>query len=250
MARRERLHARPCRARGRLADRAEEGARRRRRPLPHPGDREGARGRGDRDGAEARRRPRQRLRRRRERRGRRRRRRARALALLDRPALPGKRLPLRRSAAGAVLVQLGLRRMRDLPRLRPCHRRRPRPGHSRPSQDAALGRDQDDPDAGLDRVPGRPDEVRRRGRHPARHRLVAAHRSAAEVGDRGLAELERQVEPAVVRRQALLRLPRVEGLQDAHPRAAVEVPQLHAVPGVRRRAPEARGAALAPRHQG
>ena len=30
----------------------------------------------------------------------------------------------------------------------------------------------------------------------------------------------------------------------------VEVPQLHAVPGVRRRAPQARGAALAPRHEG
>ena len=36
MARRERLHARPRRARGRVADRAEEGARRRRRSLPHP----------------------------------------------------------------------------------------------------------------------------------------------------------------------------------------------------------------------
>jgi excinuclease ABC subunit A len=39
VARRERLHARPRRARGRVADRAEEGARRRRRSLPHPGPR-------------------------------------------------------------------------------------------------------------------------------------------------------------------------------------------------------------------
>ena len=30
----------------------------------------------------------------------------------------------------------------------------------------------------------------------------------------------------------------IEGVQDAHPRAAVEVPQLHAVPDLRRRAPE------------
>ena len=181
VARGERLHARPRRARGRFADRAAQGARRRRRPLPHPGDREGARDRGDRDGAEARRRARQRLRRRR--RGRRRRgRRDRALALLDRPALPRQRLPLRRPAAGAVLVQLRVRRVRNVPRLRPRHRRRPRPRHPRPQQDAAQRRDQDDPDAGLEGVPGRPDEVRRRGRHPARHRVVAAHRGAARRG--------------------------------------------------------------------
>ena len=115
-------------------------------------------------------------------------------------------------------------------------------------QDAARRRHQDDPDAGLEGVPGRPDAVRRRGRHPARHALGAAHRRAARLGDRRLAELERQVEQAVVRHQALLRVPGEQGLQDAHPRAAVEVPQLHAVPGLRRRAAEDRGAAVAPRH--
>ena len=249
MARRERLCARARRARGLIYDRAEEAARRRRRPLPHPGDREGARRRGDRDRAQARRRARQRLRRRRERR-RRGRAARRSLALLDRPALPRERLPLRRSAAGAVLVQLGLRRVRDVPRLRPRDRRRPRPRHPRPQEDASQRRDQDDPDAGVEGVPGRPDEVRRRGRHPARYRVVAADGSAAALGHRRLAELERQVEPAVVRRAPLLRVPGVEGVQDAHPRALVEVPQLHAVPRVRRRAAEARGAALAPRHQG
>ena len=36
-----------------------------------------------------------------------------------------------------------------------------------------------------------------------------------------LAELERQVEPAVVRHPALLRLPREQGVQDAYPGAAV-----------------------------
>ena len=159
------------------------------------------------------------------------RRRRAALALLDRPALPRQRPALRRAAAGALLVQLGLRRLRDLPRLRPRHRRRLRPRHSRRQEDLALGRDQDDRHAGLEGDPGRPDEVRRRGRHSARHRVVAPHRGAAALGHRRLAELERQVEPAVVRHQALLRLPRVEGLQDAHPRAAVEVPQLYAVSG-------------------
>jgi hypothetical protein len=33
----------------------------------------------------------------------------------------------------------------------------------------------------------------------------------------------------VVRRAALLRLPGEQGLQDAHPRALVQVPQLHAL---------------------
>ena len=43
-----------------------------------------------------------------------------------------------------------VRRLRDLPRLRPRDRRRLRPGHSRTKQDAARRRDQDDPDAGLE----------------------------------------------------------------------------------------------------
>ena len=54
-------------------------------------------------------------------------------------------------------------------------------------------------------------------------------RGAARLGHRRLAELERQLEQAVVRHQALLRVPGEQGLQDAHPRALVEVPQLHAV---------------------
>jgi len=242
MALGQRLHPGSCRARGRLADRAAEDARRRRRPLPHRHHGEGAGDRGDRGRAQARQRPGQRLRRDARRRA--------ALALFHRPALPRQRPALRRAAAGAVLLQLGLWRLRDLPRLRPGDRRRLRAGHPRPPQDPAQRRDQDNPDAGLDRDPGRPAEVRRRGRHPARHRLVAAHRGAARLGDRGLAELEGQVEPAVVRHPPLLRLPRVEGVQDAHPRAAVEIPQLHAVPGLRRRPAEAGSAALASRHEG
>ncbi len=63
----------------------------------------------------------------------------RPLALLDRPALPRQRPALRRSAAGAVLVQLGLRRLRDLPRLRPRDRRRLRPRHPRPRKTLRNG---------------------------------------------------------------------------------------------------------------
>ena len=47
--------------------------------------------------------------------------------------------------------------------------------------------------------------------------------------------------------QALLRLARDQGVQDAHPRAAVALPLLHRMHGMRRRAAEARGAAVAAR---
>lgn len=50
----------------------------------------------------------------------------------------------------------------------------------------------------------------------------------------------------MVRRAALLRLPGVESLQDAHPRAAVQVPQLYALRDLRRRAAEDRVHAVAP----
>ena len=200
--------------------------------------------RGDRDGAQARQRARQCLR------ARRRGRRAAAVALLDRPALPGERPALRRPAARAVQLQLRRRRLRDLPRLRPRDRRRLGARDPRRPQDAAQRRHEDDPDAGLEGDPGRPAEVRRRSRHSARHGVEAADAGAARLGHRGRAGLEGQLEQAVVRHPALLRLPGEQGLQDAHPRAAVEVPQLHAVPGLRRRAAEAGSAAVAPGLEG
>ena len=61
-----------------------------------------------------------------------------AVALLHRAALPRERHPLRRSAAGAVLVQLGLRCLRHLPRLRPRDRRRLGAGDPRSPQDACA----------------------------------------------------------------------------------------------------------------
>ena len=54
----------------------------------------------------------------------------------------------------------------------------------------------------------------------------------------------------LVRREALLRLARDACLQDARARAAVALPRLHAVRGLRGRAPEDRGAALAHRGRG
>ena len=167
----QRLLARAGRARGRR----QEAARRGGRPLPPRQRREGAGDGGHRAGAQARQRSAQCLQA--ERRGR-----TRTVALFDRVALPGERPTLCRSAAGAVQLQLGLRRLRDLPRLRPRHRRRPGAGDPRPAQDAAQRRHQDHHDAGLGRDPRRPAALCGRGRHPARHRLEPAHRRASATG--------------------------------------------------------------------
>ncbi|GEM_PF-2681654 len=75
----------------------------------------------------------------------------------------------------------------------------------------------------------RPDAPRRSGWHSARHALVQAHVRAAGLGHQRLAKLERQMEPALVWHQAFFCLPGEQGLQDAHSRAAVQVPQLHTV---------------------
>ena len=168
-----------------------------------------------------------------------------AVEIQHRPALPGKRPALRRSAACALQLQLGLRRLRDLPRLRPGDRCRLGPGGARPPQDPAQRRHQDPADARLEGLPGRPAQVRGRGRHSARHRLDEPHRRTARVGSRGLAALEGRLEQAVVRRAPVLRVPGEQGLQDAHPRALVQVPQLHALRRLRGRAPQAGGPALA-----
>ena len=99
-------------------------------------------------------------------------------------------------------------------------------------------------------MPGRPDALRRRRRHPARHRLEPDEPGAAGLGHRRRAGLERRLEDALVRHPPLLRVPREQDLQDAHPRALVEVPQLHALRHLRRRAAQAGIAALAPGREG
>ena len=107
-------------------------------PLPPRQRRARARHRGDRGGAARRPRPRERARRRRSDPPKR----CERWKFLDRPALRRLRPPLPRPDARAVLVQLAARRLRDLPRLRPHHRRRLRPRDPRRAQDAARRRDQ------------------------------------------------------------------------------------------------------------
>jgi hypothetical protein len=96
------------------------------------------------------------------------------LEVLDRPALPGQRPALCRPDRIGLLVQLRRRRLRELPRLRPCHRCRLRPGDTERQAHAARRRDQADADAGLAGMPGRPDAPCRRCRHPARHAVEQA----------------------------------------------------------------------------
>jgi excinuclease ABC subunit A len=75
--------------------------------------------------------------------------------------------------------------------------------------------------------------------------LVADDARAQGLGPRWRPGLEGPVAKAVVRHQTLLRVPGEQVLQDAHPRASVQVPQLHALPHLRRRAPADRVAAVA-----
>jgi hypothetical protein len=167
------------------------------------------------------------------------------MALEHRSALPRKRPSLRRPAAGAVQLQLGVWRLPDLPWLRPRHRGRHGAGDPRRAQDLAQRRHQAVADAGLEGLPGRPHPPCRGGRHPARHRLEPVDAGAARLRHRRLAELVGPVEQAVVRRAPLLRVPREQGVQDAHPCAAVQVPQLHALRQLRRCAPGPGSAAVA-----
>jgi len=97
-------------------------------------------------------------------------------------------------------------------------------------------------------VPGRPGEDGREARRAARCAVSRSRRAAQALGDAGrlrLGELEQVGQDALVRREALLRLARDQGVQDAHPRAPVALPRVHAMLCVRRRAVEARGPALA-----
>ena len=91
------------------------------------------------------------------------------------------------------------------------------------------------------------EKMAREARHSARCPVARPGRGAPALGDRrgaGLGELAEVLAGQVVRREALLRLARDQGLQDAHPRAAVAVPRVHAVRDLRRRAAQARCAAV------
>ncbi len=172
------------------------------------------------------------------------------MALFHRPALPRQRHTLHRPDALAVLIQLRHGRLRHLPGFWPGDRRGLRPGDSQRQAYPACRRHQGHADAGLERGAGRFDAPRRGGRHSARHALVQTHARAAGLGHQRLTELERQMEPALVRHQALFRIPRKQGLQDAYSCAAVQVSQLHAMRDLWRRPFAAGVAALAAWHQG
>ena len=168
-------------------------------------------------------------------------------------ALPRLRHRLQRADSEPVLLQLAAGRLRHLPRLRARDRHRLRPDHPGRGEDAARGRDQALADPELQRVPGRLEEVRAETRRADGRAVARPGRGAQALGAGGrrrLGELEKVLARQVVRRAPLLRVAGEQELQDAHPRAALQVPRLHAVHRLRRRAPEARRAALAPGHEG
>src|SRR5690606_21844880 len=94
-------------------------------------------------------------------------------------------------------------------------------------------------------MPARDGEIRAGRRRTDERAVARADRCATPLGHRGRRRLDRQVADAVVRHPALLRLAGVEGLQDAYPGAAVEVPVVHALHRVPWRSAQARLAALA-----
>ncbi len=199
-------------------------------------------GRGARSGAACGSRPRQRAR------ARSRRRRARGAAILGRPALCRLRPALSGRHAGSVLIQLTGRRLRRLPRLRPRHRHRLRTGRAGQQQITGGRRHPAVADAFLSRNArttccGSPKSAASRLDVPWR----ALDQAQRRLGHRGRRTLEQE---GLVRRAALLRVAREPRLQDAHPRAAVEVPQLHALRRLPRCPPQAGRAAVAARCAG
>ena len=129
-----------------------------------------------------------------------------------------------------------------LSRLRPRHRHRLWPRGARCRQIAGRRRGAALADALVQGMSGRSAAIRKKARHPHRHSLARALERAAPVGHRRGRAVEQE---SLVRREALLRLARDARLQDAHPRAAVEVPQLHALSGLPGGAPQTRCAAVA-----
>ena len=171
------------------------------------------------------------------------------MALLHRLALPAKRCALHRSHCVHVLVQLRCGRVRGLPRLWPRCGRGLWSGHPQRQADPARRRGQTHADTRLAGMPGRLDAPRRGGRHSPRYALVQADRGAEALGHQGLAQLEWQVEPALVWRGPVLCVPGDQSLQDAHPRALVQVPQLHHLPDLQWLAAQDREPVVAHWHQ-
>src|SRR6187455_3381425 len=92
-------------------------------------------------------------------------------------------------------------------------------------------------------MPGRHSQICGQARHSTRYPMARSHGEAEDVGARrraAMGELEKILAGHVVWRAALLQMARNQGVQDAHSRALVEIPRLYAMPGMRRRTPEAR----------
>src|SRR3954468_18424652 len=91
-------------------------------------------------------------------------------------------------------------------------------------------------------MPGRPGQVREEAEYPARCAVQRPLYFPEILGTRRrrrLAELEEVLAGHVVRRAPLLQVAGDQGVQDAHPRAALEVPGLYGVRQLRRHAAEA-----------
>ncbi len=171
----------------------------------------------------------------------------RALALLHRAALSGLRLELQGGESQHLQLQFTHRRLRDLPRFRPQHRRRLWPGHTGYGLESPPRGHQALADRVLQGMPSGSAQVRPQARHSHRHPLARLDRRRTRLGHRGRGRVDQE---CLVRRAPLLRLARDQGVQDAHPRAALALSLLHRMQRLPRRAPQARSAAVAGRrHQ-
>ena len=166
-------------------------------------------------------------------------------ALLDHAALRGLRHRVPRPGAEHVLVQLPSRGLRDLPRLRADDGNRLRARGPRRVEDAPRGGGPSVAVEQLPPVPARPRALRAPAGGAARRSVARARRRHPRMGRGRRGGLRRG---PLVRGAPVLRLAGDEELPDAHPGAALALPQLPGMPRVPRRAAEAPGAAVAGRH--
>ena len=168
-----------------------------------------------------------------------------AKALLDHAALRRLRHRVPGAAAEHVLVQLPAGRVRDLPRLRAHDGNRLRARRPRRVEDARRGGDSSVALEELPAVPAGPRALRAPPGGGARSPVAGARRRHPRMGPGGRGRFRRG---RLVRGATVLRLARDQELPDAHPGAALALPELPGVPRVPRRAAQAPGAAVEGRH--
>ncbi len=167
------------------------------------------------------------------------------LEVFRRSALRALRYRLPRPQSGAVQLQLGTRRLRDLSRLRAHPGRRLGPGDSRRVQDPARRRGQALADGQFQGCAARPGTARRGRRSAPGRALGRAGAAGTRLGDRRRSQVQRQMGDPVLRRAPVLRVARDPHLQDARAGAAVQISQLQPVPSLRWSPPQARRPAVA-----